>query len=352
MAGFFSKKRVIWIIGVLLTAVAAYFLVPAGAPIILALLTALLLEPAVRFTGSRLKLNRQLSVLLVFLLFLSLTALGGYFITTKLAAQVISMANEVPGYVNKISRLWVETKWNLVRAMQDLPEQLVQQIIQRIENSLYAVINVLLEYMNIEKVRALVTQIPKFFIGFLVYLIALFLFMLEIPALKKAAYAHLTAKTAEKANVMSARLFYVITGFLKGQILVSVIIFAVSLLYLYLYYPEAALIGAFLIWAFDFIPVVGSMLLLVPWLLFYALAGNMEISFKLAFLTVILLAIRYYLEPRMLGSYLKLSPLATLASMYIGFKLVGLIGIIFGPILVICISAAREAGIFKFNFKL
>ncbi|WP_043933457.1 sporulation integral membrane protein YtvI [Bacillus sp. EB01] len=352
MSTFFSKKRIIRIIGVLLAVVAAYFLIPASAPILLSLLTALLLEPAVRFMGVHLKLSRRMSVLLVFLLFLSLTALGGYFITTKVAAEGFALANEVPAYVNQVSKLWAETKWNLTKALEDLPAPLVHQATLRIEHTIYSIIGVLLEYVNIETIRTVLTNIPNLFISFIVYLVALFLFMLEIPALKKTVYQYLSTSTTEKANIISSRLFYVITGFLKAQLLVSIVILTFSLLYLYLYFPEAAIIGAFLIWIFDFIPVAGSLLLLIPWALFYAVAGNMGISFKLVFLAAILFSIRLYLEPKMLGNYLKLSPLATLASMYIGFKMAGVIGIIFGPIIVISISAAREAGIIKFNFRL
>jgi predicted PurR-regulated permease PerM len=47
-----------------------------------------------------------------------------------------------------------------------------------------------------------------------------------------------------------------------------------------------------------------------------------------------------------------ISPLAALVSLYIGFKLLGFVGLFLGPALVILYDALRKVGIIQINFKL
>ena len=64
------------------------------------------------------------------------------------------------------------------------------------------------------------------------------------------------------------------------------------------------------------------------------------------------MVIRSVVEPKVMGTQIGLKPLPTLISMFVGFKLFGLIGLFLGPLLVILITTAYEAGIIRFNFKI
>ncbi len=60
--------------------------------------------------------------------------------------------------------------------------------------------------------------------------------MLELPELKKMLFRHLTTSTAEKVRFMITQLNSVIFGFMKAQLLVSLIILAVTFVGLLLNY--------------------------------------------------------------------------------------------------------------------
>ena len=75
---------------------------------------------------------------------------------------------------------------------------------------------------------ALMTEIPNFLVVLSFLSLHLFLFMLELPELKKMLFRHLTTSTAEKVRFMITRLNSVIFGFMKAQLLVSFIILAVT----------------------------------------------------------------------------------------------------------------------------
>src|SRR5699024_3611940 len=116
--------------------------------------------------------------------------------------------------------------------------------------------------------------------------------------------------------------------------------------------PKVALIMSLIIWVIDLIPIIGSIIVLGPWALFMFLSGNIEMGIKLTILSVILLIIRRTVEPKLMEHHIGLSPLATSIAMFLGIKLLGILGFILGPLFVIAFTSAKEAGIIKWNVKI
>ncbi|UQD51584.1 sporulation integral membrane protein YtvI [Bacillus methanolicus] len=352
MSGFVKKRNLLIIFGLVFSIIFFYFIIPVSVPLITAFITALFLEPIVRLFQTRLRLNRRFSVIIVFLLFLFFLGISGYFIITKVITEAIKVAENAPFYVNEVTKAWLRVEAKIVNAAQDLPDEVVNKISKRVQNFLNNLKNDLLAYININNIKTLLTNIPNFFISFLVYLIALFLFLIDLPRLREGISNHLNEKTADKVHFMTSRLSYVVFGFLKAQFLVSVLIFIITLLGLSIISPKIALVMSLVIWLIDFIPIIGSISVLGPWALFHFLTGDFAIGIKLAVLAGILLIIRRIIEPKVMGSQIGLSSLATLISMYLGLKLLGVLGMIIGPFLLIAFNSAREAGIIKLNFKI
>ncbi|SIC34527.1 sporulation integral membrane protein YtvI [Mycobacteroides abscessus subsp. abscessus] len=150
---------------------------------------------------------------------------------------------------------------------------------------------------------------------------------------------------------MTSRLSYVVLGFFKAQFLVSLIIFFVSLVGLLIIAPDIALVMALVLWIIDFIPIIGSIVILGPWALFHLLTGDVVLGTKLAVLAAVLLIIRRTVEPKVMGTHIGLSPLSTLIAMYLGLKLLGILGFIIGPLILIAFNSAKEAGLIKMDFK-
>src|SRR5699024_11213497 len=162
----------------------------------------------------------------------------------------------------------------------------------------------------------------------------------------------LTEQTAKKVTFMNKRLSTVFFGFIKAQFLISIIIFIASFIGLLFITPDMALLMSLIIWAIDLIPIIGSIIILGPWAIYMFLVGKIAMGVKLSILAILLLIIRRMIEPKFMGTYIGLSPLATLISMFIGLKLIGFLGLFIGPLVIIMITSAKEAGIIRWNFKL
>lgn len=352
MSKFFTKRNLLIIIGLILAIGTAYLILPVSVPLVAAFITALFLEPSVKFFQGKLKIARNLSVAIVFILFLVFIGFSSYFITTKVITEAIKIIDHTPIYINEITNAWLKAEATLINAAKELPRDVVNEFSIQVQLFLNNLKDDLVANVNINNLKALLTNIPNYLVSFIVYLIALFLFLLDLPRLREKLYAHLTEKTAANVNFMSSRLSYVVFGFLKAQFLVSLVIFIVSFIALLFITPEIAIVMSLVIWVIDFIPIIGSIVILGPWAIFHLLTGNIALGSQLAILAGVLLVIRRTVEPKVMGRHIGLSPLSTLIAMYLGLKLLGILGFIIGPLLLIGFNSAKEAGIIKMNFKI
>ncbi|MGN7386931.1 sporulation integral membrane protein YtvI [Sporosarcina sp. SAFN-015] len=352
MSRLLTKRNILLLFLLIVVILVFIFILPISIPIILALLTALLFEPLVKLTETKFKWKRQIAVISVFIFILVMLAIIIYYTITSLIGRLIELSKTAPDYLNKLSGVWIDFQNKLLVYTSGLPDDVVKSAQGSFNEILESFRKSLLELVNSDKIVALASEIPNFLVSLLVYMVALFLFMLELPELKKMVFRHFTDETAKKVRYMTVKLNSVIFGFIKAQVLISLIILAASFVGLLIIAPKYALVMSIVIWIIDIIPILGSIVILAPWSLYQFVSGDIGMGTKLAVLAAILLIIRRIVEPKVMGNQIGLSPLPTLIGMFIGLKLFGIIGLFIGPMIVILFNTAREAGIIKMNFKI
>lgn len=82
----------------------------------------------------------------------------------------------------------------------------------------------------------------------------------------------------------------------------------------------------------DALPIFGTGTVLIPWAVLRLLMGEWGQALLLAGLYLVCYFVRQILEVRMMGGQVGLSPLETLASVYVGLELLGFFGFILGPL--------------------
>ncbi|AOM83296.1 sporulation integral membrane protein YtvI [Salisediminibacterium beveridgei] len=346
------RKYVTIAIAILIIGLLIYYILPVATPILTALVAALFLTPAVNGLTRYTKMTRPISVFVVFVSFITVISALGYILFTRALTQLNQFLNNLPSMINDVNIAWINILDNLRLQFDQYSQDIVNEIDFAVTNALIGLRDQIQDINIIEMTTSLLTAIPSYIVSFLVFLIALYLFLLDLPRLKLKVFTYFSDETAEKVSFMSNRLSYVIFGFFKAQFLVSIIIFIVTIIGLMIIAPEVALIMSIFIWAIDFIPIIGSIAVLAPWAGYQLIMGETFMAIQLLVLAGILLTIRRTVEPKVMGHHIGLSPLATLISLYIGLMLLGAIGFILGPLAVILFQSAKEADIIKFNFKI
>ena len=87
----------------------------------------------------------------------------------------------------------------------------------------------------------------------------------------------------------------------------------------------------------DLLPILGSGTVMLPWGVIEIIMGNVELGLAVIGLLIFISLVRQFLEPKIVSSHLGIHPLYTLISMYIGFKISGVLGLLIGPIVLIII---------------
>jgi sporulation integral membrane protein YtvI len=185
----------------------------------------------------------------------------------------------------------------------------------------------------------------------IVYFIALFLFLLELPKIKDHFYNLFTESTGKKVKQVIDRLVSVIKGFWVAQFVLSIVVFVISLITLLFIAPKYAVLMSIIIWVIDIIPIIGSIVIFAPWALIAFLFGDVLLGVQLLILSFVIILFRRTVEPKIMGDQMGLSPLLMLISLFIGLQLLGFIGFIIGPLVVIVYKAAREVNLINFNIK-
>ena len=82
---------------------------------------------------------------------------------------------------------------------------------------------------------------------------------------------------------------------------------------------------------------------LIPWAIVSMVLGSYSLGIGLLIIYGVLTVARQVLQPKIMGTQMGVHPLAFLMSMFIGFRIFGIIGFVVGPSLLILFKAVKEA---------
>ena len=133
-------------------------------------------------------------------------------------------------------------------------------------------------------------------------------------------------------RVIGTRLVQTGKAWLKSQGIIWIIVTGICMAGMFLmknpYYIMAGIGIGFL----DALPIFGTGTALVPWTLLELFGGEWKRALFLAGLYLICYLTRQVLEAHVMGGRIGLSPLETLAAVYVGLELFGFFGFILGPL--------------------
>ncbi len=131
-------------------------------------------------------------------------------------------------------------------------------------------------------------------------------------------------------------------SYLRAYGLLFAITFCELLIAFLLIGVDYAFVLALVIAIVDILPILGTGTVLIPWAALALLFGNYSRGIWLLLTYAAITVLRQIIEPKIVGKFIGLSPLATLASMFIGLKLMGLAGLIIFPLGAILLKRVLE----------
>lgn len=193
----------------------------------------------------------------------------------------------------------------------------------------------------------LVDFVPQFFIAIIITFLSCY-FISRDPGVISKGFEKLFGNSFySKISFLCSQIKRTVGGYIKTQLILMAIVFVILSAGLGIAGVDYFLLIALGIAILDALPVFGSGMVLIPWGLWMLLHANIKGAVILVALYLVILLSRRILEPKILGDHIGLHPIWTLISMYAGFKLFGIIGMIAGPIIAVIIQTLIDADVFK-----
>lgn len=93
---------------------------------------------------------------------------------------------------------------------------------------------------------------------------------------------------------------------------------------------------------------------MIPWAILSSINGDINLGIAIIIILVLMSITRQLLEPKLVSKSIGIHPIFTLIAMYTGFKVIGLIGLLIGPIVLIIFknifANLIDKGVFKTIF--
>lgn len=352
---FIGLRILIVIASIILGFFSIYYIGTLTLPFIIGILIALLINPLVDFLQKKAKMHRGLAVLTAILIILSVISAIVTLIVNEIVQGLAYLSNVIPEhyhnftvYVDNLYRTKIAPLFNnLLHMFRDLDQSQRSTVLDSmhvIGENLTGAFSSLIQALG-NGLYNFITKLPNFATVLVISLLASFFISKDWDKIIESMPHRVPLKIRERINSVYEGLQQALFGFLKAQFKLTMITGVIVLIGLLILRVDHALTISLIVWIVDFLPYIGAIIIFLPWVIYCFATGDFFLGTGLSIVYGLIVLQRQLLEPKILSSNIGISPLATLLTMYVGFKLIGILGIAVGPIIFIVLKIFKETGV-------
>ena len=327
-------------------------------PFLIAFILSLIMEPMIKALMKKMKLKRKTSSIIVFIIILSITI-------TLLGWGIVSLVTESYNLLYRLNDYFAiiaNKVENITNSFDISKVKLPNQIISAIQNSAIDLLTTITEWTKniLTSLISVITSIPTVIIYVVITILSLYFITTDKIYILDQLEHHLPKIWIKKLFKIIKEISCLLGCYLKAQLILILISFVICLIGLYIYkiiglnvpFPIIAALGIGFV---DALPIFGSATAMIPWAIICALNGDIKLSIALLILLAIMAATKQMLEPKIVSNQIGIHPFFTLISMYTGFRIIGVLGLLLGPIILIILktvfSKMIDKGVAKAIFE-
>lgn len=318
---------------------------PLSAPFLLSLSAAAVMEPAVAALHRR-GLGRSLAsgLLTVMMLLLcggglSLCAVGG-------ANLVTSYIKQTPRLLSALAETADTVRLRMLVVLRNVPDSVETEVLAAADalSAQLSQVPVRLSQKALDGLTLFARQSPDWLLFLCTTVIGIYFFSFYFRDICDFFARQLSPETHQKLALIRSVTLGAAAGYLKVQCILSGITFLILLAAFRLMGIEGLFPAAAGIAVIDALPILGAGAVLLPWALFALLAGKVSRAVGLLLVYAVLLVTHNLLQAKLMGNHLGLHPVTALVSLYVGWKLGGLAGMLLLPIVCVLLCSLNDAG--------
>lgn len=311
-------------------------------PFLIAFVLSLLIEPIIRFFMKHFKLKRRTSAILVFFIVLAIIIgllIWGIF---SLISESSNLLNSLNIYVEKIYYQFRELTSKIDLTKLKIPNE----IIQTIESSASDLLGSAVDFLKgtLTKLLNVITSIPTIAIYTVICILSLYFICTDKIYMIDQLEHHFPEIWVRKLTKHIKEITKSLGRYLKAEAILVLVSFSVCLIGLYILkfvglniqFPLMAALGIAFV---DALPIFGSSAVIIPWAIISACDGDLTLAISLIVLLAVMGIIRQLVQPKVVAGQIGIHPIFTLIAMYTGFKFIGVLGMLIGPIILIILKS-------------
>ncbi|WP_409345309.1 sporulation integral membrane protein YtvI [Paenibacillus sp. MBLB4367] len=350
--------RGVWVAIIIIAIVMAlYWVTPLVYPFLFGWVIAYLLNPLVNILQKRARMPRWLAVTISLIVFLS-AAIGIITVLiTNIALEIGQLSELIQGQI----QLWKDQVLEFVNSdwIQGIIDKLNTfyaenpQYQNTINNNLSSTAKTLADLGSafvggvLNTIVGIIASLPNMATLTIIALLAAFFISKDWHRLVTRISGWFPEVVKKATRTIWADLQKALFGYLRAQLILISITAIVVIVGLLILNVEYAITIGLLIGFVDLLPYLGVGAAMVPWILFTFIQGDVYLGIGLSILYGVILVARQLVEPKVLATSIGLEPLPLLISMFVGLKLFGVLGLIYGPGTLIIFGAFQRAGVFR-----
>lgn len=350
-------KRIAYVILLLLGLYIALKLSIFYMPFLVAFIISLIIEPAIKYIMRKTKLTRRSSSIIIFVI-VSLIILGSLaWIIITLFSESSHLLQSLNDYFDKA---YIQFQ-NLVNSFNFDKIKLSPEVLNVIQDSTGGVLNNISIWVRnlLTGLIDIVTGLPSIAICVGITVVALYFICVDKIYILDQIEHHVPKMWLKKITKHLKDLIKTLGGYLKAEGTLILVSFLISLVGLYVlefcgFNIQYPLLMALFIGFVDALPILGSGSVMIPWAILSAINGDINLGISIIILLIIMSIVRQLLEPKLVSKNIGVHPIFTLIAMYTGFKVIGIMGLLIGPIVLIIFknifASLIDQGVFKTIF--
>ncbi len=317
------------------------YLLPFLAPFVIAVIVSYIDEPVIRLL-EKIKIPRRIAAVISLLLTVSVLAFAIIAGVLKLYNELTGLQNNINSYSNDISEEINRLISKVTNLYNALPAKVTDTIATNL-STLSAKITSLISGI-IQYTISTVSSIPRLTVFIIVTILGTYFISSDRKIISSFFYRQLPDSWRKRMSGIKKDTIKALIGYFRAILILMGFTFIEVSIGLFILNVKYAFLIALIVALSDAIPIVGTGVVMLPWILWNVFTGNMPLAFGLAIIYVLGILIRQIMEPKIVGSQIGLHPLVTLLAMYIGLQFFGILGMFIGPISIIIVKNLQDAG--------
>lgn len=318
-------------------------------PFLIAYIASALLNRPITWCQKRLGFQRGFSAAVFTLSAVLLFAALLFAFLSALLSQAYEFLLQAPQWLSTIGQRTLPLQNTFLHFFRACPPQLKDFLLSTLESfsqETGALLGRLSESF-LAFCASLIRCLPNYLLFFITTVLAIFYTSARFPTIRTFLLRQLSFKQQKLAKEVKPQLFSTTLKWLKAELTLITITFLLLLSGFLLLRLHYALLLAIIIALVDALPILGVGTVLLPWAFFALATENFLLGISLIGLYLTVQLTHSLLEPRLIAAQAGLPSVAALFAMYVGFRILGLPGMIFCPLLLLLAKRLHDEGYFR-----